>query len=272
MSRARQGGLRPNRRHVQRGSDMISFVLDVGGKIQSAFPRFFHQPPIPGRWQPCRTVGRNPAVALVAQSDSERLTTDQEVAGSNPVRGTWGGKPFRCLSSASCSTCVGSLTAEYRSPKPVGVRSRLTRRARTVLFGSLLTDSSSRMIPSHPHRILPHDRHPVLPLSFGMLRLISHEGRPWWGSGRPGSRSPNGRGMVLKISQCGFESRRKHDAWHKAMCKRNIANTVVSADHARKEGGKRGCPGNNNIPKNELLLWKRVVAFLEPKWASTLLP
>lgn len=139
MSRARQGGLRPNRRHVQRGSDMISFVLDVGGKIQSAFPRFFHQPPIPGRWQPCRTVGRNPAVALVAQSDSERLTTDQEVAGSNPVRGTWGGKPFRCLSSASCSTCVGSLTAEYRSPKPVGVRSRLTRRARTVLFGSLVT-------------------------------------------------------------------------------------------------------------------------------------
>lgn len=69
MSRARQGGLRPNMRHVQRGSDMVSFVLDVGGKIQSAFPRFFHQPPIPGRWQPCRTVGRNPAVALVAQLD-----------------------------------------------------------------------------------------------------------------------------------------------------------------------------------------------------------
>lgn len=34
---ARQGGLRPNMRHVQRGSDMVSFVLDVGGKIQSAF-------------------------------------------------------------------------------------------------------------------------------------------------------------------------------------------------------------------------------------------
>lgn len=49
------------------------------------------------------------------------------------------------------------------------------------------------------------------------------------------------------------------------MCKRNIANTVVSADHARKEGGKLGCLGNNDIPKNELLLWKRVVAFLEPK-------
>ena len=174
MSRARQGGLRPNRRHVQRGSDMISFVLDVGGKIQSAFPRFFHQPPIPGRWQPCRTVGRNPAVALVAQSDSERLTTDQEVAGSNPVRGTWGGKPFRCLSSASCSTCVGSLTAEYRSPKPVGVRSRLTRRARTVSFGSLLTHGFVKpndTVP--PPHILPYDRHPILPLSFGMPRLIS---------------------------------------------------------------------------------------------------
>ena len=37
-SRARQGGLRPNRRHVQRGSDMISFVLDVAGKTQSSLP------------------------------------------------------------------------------------------------------------------------------------------------------------------------------------------------------------------------------------------
>lgn len=51
------------------GICMVSFVLDVGGKIQSAFPRFFHQPPIPGRRQPCRTAGRNPAVALVAQLD-----------------------------------------------------------------------------------------------------------------------------------------------------------------------------------------------------------
>lgn len=120
------------------GIYVVSFVLDVGGKIQSAFLPFFHQLPIPGRWQPCRTVGRNPVVALVAQW-IERLTTDQEVAGSNPVRGTWSGKPFRYLYSASCSSCVGSLTAECRSPKPVGVRSRLTRRARTVLFGSLLT-------------------------------------------------------------------------------------------------------------------------------------
>lgn len=42
MSRARQGGLRPNRRHVQRGSDMISFVLDVAGKTQSSLPIPLH--------------------------------------------------------------------------------------------------------------------------------------------------------------------------------------------------------------------------------------
>ncbi len=125
------------------GIYMVSFVLDVGGKIQSAFL----PSSISCRWSRGRTmantalpdvVGRNPVVALVAQW-IERLTTDQEVAGSNPVRGTWSGKPFRYLYSASCSSCVGSLTVECRSPKPVGVRSRLTRRARTVLFGSLLT-------------------------------------------------------------------------------------------------------------------------------------
>lgn len=42
MSRARQGGLRPNRRRVQRGSDMISFVLDVAGKTQSSLPIPLH--------------------------------------------------------------------------------------------------------------------------------------------------------------------------------------------------------------------------------------
>lgn len=94
--------------------------------------------------------GTKCAIALVAQSDSERWSTEPEVAGSNPAEGTRNRKLLRYLSSASCSSCVGSLTAECRSPKPVGVRSRLTRRARTVLFGSLLTDSSSRMIPFHP--------------------------------------------------------------------------------------------------------------------------
>lgn len=138
--------------------------------------------------------GTKCAIALVAQSDSERWSTEPEVAGSNPAEGTRSRKLFRCLSSASCSTCVGSLTAEYRSPKPVGVRSRLTRRARTVLFGSLLTHGfvkpndtvppgsdrrlkdflfSSAVRPEPSPRILPHDRHPILPLYFGMLRLIS---------------------------------------------------------------------------------------------------
>lgn len=42
MSRARQGGLRPNRRHVQRGSQVISFVLDVAGKTQSSLPIPLH--------------------------------------------------------------------------------------------------------------------------------------------------------------------------------------------------------------------------------------
>lgn len=83
--------------------------------------------------------GTKCAIALVAQSDSERWSTEPEVAGSNPAEGTQSKKLLRYLSSASCSSCVGSLTAEYRSLKPVGVRSRLTRRARTVLFGSLLT-------------------------------------------------------------------------------------------------------------------------------------
>lgn len=126
--------------------------------------------------------GTKCAIALVAQSDSERWSTEPEVAGSNPAEGTRSRKLFRCLSSASCSTCVGSLTAEYRSPKPVGVRSRLTRRARTVLFGSLLTHGfvkpndtvppgsdrrlkdflfSSAVRPEPSPRILPHDRHPI---------------------------------------------------------------------------------------------------------------
>ena len=95
--------------------------------------------------------GTKCAIALVAQSDSERWSTEPEVAGSNPAEGTRNRKPFRCLYSASCSTCVGSLTAEYRSPKPVGVRSRLTRRARTVLFGSFLTHGFSQVKRYRPN-------------------------------------------------------------------------------------------------------------------------
>lgn len=126
--------------------------------------------------------GTKCAIALVAQSDSERWSTEPEVAGSNPAEGTRNRKLLRYLSSASCSTCVGSLTAEYRSPKPVGVRSRLTRRARTVLFGSLLTHGfvkpndtvppgsdrrlkdflfSSAVRPEPSPHILPHDWHSI---------------------------------------------------------------------------------------------------------------
>lgn len=126
--------------------------------------------------------GSKCAIALVAQSDSERWSTEPEVAGSNPAEGTRNRKLLRYLPSASCSTCVGSLTAEYRSPKPAGVRSRLTRRARTVSFGSLLTHGlvkpndtvppgSDRRFEGFsilfgcstgtiPH-ILPHDRHSI---------------------------------------------------------------------------------------------------------------
>lgn len=106
---------------------------------------------------------------------------------------------------------------------------------------------------------------PFFPLSFGMLRLMSATKVDRGEESRPSFRSPTGRGTPLNGVQRRFEACREHDAWHKAMCKRNIANMVVSADHARKEGGKLGCLSNNNIPKNELFLWKRVVAFLEPK-------
>ena len=82
--------------------------------------------------------GTKCAIALVAQW-IERPPPERKATSPILVEGTRSRKLFRCLSSASCSSCVGSLTAEYRSPKPVGVRSRLTRRARTVLFGSLLT-------------------------------------------------------------------------------------------------------------------------------------
>lgn len=75
-----------------------------------------------------------------------------------------------------------------------------------------LTDSSSRMIPSHSS-----------PLFRDAQVDIGHEGRPWWGSSRPSSRSPTGRGTPLNGVRRRFEACREHDAWHKAMCKRNIA-------------------------------------------------
>lgn len=104
-----------------------------------------------------------------------------------------------------------------------------------------------KTIPSHSS---PMTGIPFFPLSFGMLRLMSAPRRSTVvRESRPSSRNPTGRGTPLNGVRRRFEACREHDAWHKAMCKRNIANTVVSADHARKEGGKRGCLSNNNIPK-----------------------
>ena len=174
MSRARQGGLRPNRRHVQRGSDMISFVLDVAGKNPIQSP---DSPPsvIQGGWggrsfcsyglrsdinedhaehgpaQAYVVKGTKCAIALVAQSDSERWSTEPEVAGSNPAEGTRNRKLLRYLSSASCSSCVGSLTAESRSPKPWDAGSRPARRAKTVLLGSFLTHGFSQVKRYRPN-------------------------------------------------------------------------------------------------------------------------
>ncbi len=92
--------------------------------------------------------------ALVAQW-IERPPPERKATSPILVEGTRSRKLFRCLSSASCSTCVGSLTAEYRSPKPVGVRSRLTRRAGTVSFGSLLTHGF----------VKPNDTVPFFPMT-----------------------------------------------------------------------------------------------------------
>lgn len=174
MSRARQGGLRPNRRHVQRGSDMISFVLDVAGKTQSSLPIPLHlsfradgegalffsyglrsdineDHAEHGPAQAYVVKGTKCAIALVAQSDSERWSTEPEVAGSNPAEGTRNRKLLRYLSSASCSSCVGSLTAESRSPKPWDAGSRPARRAKTVLLGSFLTHGFSQVKRYRPN-------------------------------------------------------------------------------------------------------------------------
>lgn len=174
MSRARQGGLRPNRRHVQRGSDMISFVLDVAGKTQSSLPIPLHLSfrtdredalfaamvsgatlmrtmPNTARHRRTSLKERNVPSPLVAQSDSERWSTEPEVAGSNPAEGTRNRKLLRYLSSASCSSCVGSLTAESRSPKPWDAGSRPARRAKTVLLGSFLTHGFSQVKRYRPN-------------------------------------------------------------------------------------------------------------------------
>lgn len=92
---------------------MISFVLDVAGKTQSSLPIPLHlsfRTDGGGRsscsdglrsdinedhaeHSPAQAYvvkGTKCAIALVAQSDSERWSTEPEVAGSNPAKGTAG--------------------------------------------------------------------------------------------------------------------------------------------------------------------------------------
>lgn len=71
--------------------------------------------------------------------------------GFEPAEGTRNRKLLRYLSSASCSSCVGSLTAESRSPKPWDAGSRPARRAKTVLLGSFLTHGFSQVKRYRPN-------------------------------------------------------------------------------------------------------------------------
>lgn len=172
-SMARQGGLRPNMRHVQRGSKpfRLSSTLLVKPNPVSRFPPSVIKDGWGGRSfcsyglrsdinedhaehgpaQAYVVKGSKCAIALVAQSDSERWSTEPEVAGSNPAEGTRNRKLLRYLSSASCSSCVGSLTAESRSPKPWDAGSRPARRAKTVLLGSFLTHGFSQVKRYRPN-------------------------------------------------------------------------------------------------------------------------
>lgn len=172
-SMARQGGLRPNMRHVQRGSkpSRLSSTLLVKPNPVSRFPPSVIKDGWGGRSfcsdglrsdinedhaehgpaQAYVVKGTKCAIALVAQSDSERWSTEPEVAGSNPAEGTRNRKLLRYLSSASCSSCVGSLTAESRSPKPWDAGSRPARRAKTVLLGSFLTHGFSQVKRYRPN-------------------------------------------------------------------------------------------------------------------------
>ena len=172
-SMAPQGGLRPNMRHVQRGSkpSRLSSTLLVKPNPVSRFPPSVIQDGWGGRSfcsdglrsdinedhaehgpaQAYVVKGTKCAIALVAQSDSERWSTEPEVAGSNPAEGTRSRKLLRYLSSASCSSCVGSLTAESRSPKPWDAGSRPARRAKTVLLGSFLTHGFSQVKRYRPN-------------------------------------------------------------------------------------------------------------------------
>lgn len=66
---------------------------------------------------------------------------------------------------------------------------------------------------------------------------------------RPGFRSPTGRGMILKINQCGFESRRKHDVRQKVTRKRNIAKYGGIRRPRAKRRRKTWMPGQQQYSK-----------------------
>lgn len=127
-----------------------------------------HPSPI-RRASPGRSLGSQPSLFRLADNTSPpcdvsekarpcgcgavvaRLLPKQETAGSNPAEGTRNRKLLRYLSSASCSSCVGSLTAESRSPKPWDAGSRPARRAKTVLLGSFLTHGFSQVKRYRPN-------------------------------------------------------------------------------------------------------------------------
>lgn len=129
--------------------------------------------------------GSKCAIALVAQSDSERWSTEPEVAGSNPAGGT-------------CCSLLLQCANRFLSHEGGG---------RTVL-------------------IFPESLALVFLFSIQQPGLVSATPVNRGGGGSwPSFRSPNGRGMVLNINQCGFESCRKHDVRQKVTRKRT--NTQI---------------------------------------------
>ncbi len=205
-SMAPQGGLRPNMRHVQRGSkpSRLSSTLLVKPNPVSRFPPSVIQDGWGGRSfcsdglrsdinedhaehgpaQAYVVKGTKCAIALVAQSDSERWSTEPEVAGSNPAEGT-------------CCSLLLQCTNRFLSHE--GGENSINFPRKPCSGFSLL--------------------YPAAWVG------ISHAGQPWWGSSWPSFCSPNGRGMILNINQCGFESCRKYDVRQKVTRKRT--NTQI---------------------------------------------
>lgn len=81
-------------------------------------------------------------------------------------------------------------------------------------------DTVSRIVG---RKTIPHILYETIPffLSFGMLRLMSATKVDHGEESRPSFRSPTGRARPKRRSA--QVQAWEHDAWHKAMCKRNIA-------------------------------------------------